>query len=436
LWAEKKTETTAKVKKQKALVDTYNYTDTEGKTLYQVCRFDPKDFRQRAPDGKGDWKWSLKGIKRVLYHLPEVLAAEKVFICEGEKDADAICALGWVATTNAGGASNWIPEYSASLNGKECIILPDNDEPGMKHAQKIARSLNGIAKSVKIVELPDLPQKGDVSNWIGNGNTMDGLLEIVDKTEESGLRIVPDFTGITEEQGQELLMGVSGDARWEAAAHLCKMYSEKGYSDSEVVTLLKKWNVRNLPPFSDVEIEDIVKSEYEKDQQKKFSGIAEAIKRILILKYPDGTTKYKLYMEDNKTTTINVEELLSSRKTCAKIVEATRAVFNPQKQDKWLDLVRVWLNTAKEEEVAIEETDLGIIKEIVGEWTDQWNKHKKSKHINHTSMLANSCVVMDSKIYFILAHLEEDLRESVSTRCVSVPGRCEKMKAWTKGRRS
>jgi hypothetical protein len=85
-------------------------------------------------------------------------------------------------------------------------------------------------------------------------------------------------------------------------------------------------------------------------------------------------------------------------------------VFNPQKQDKWLDLVRIWLDVAVEEKVAVEETDLGVIKEIIGEWIDRWNKHKESEHINHLAMLANSCVVTDSKVYFILAHLEEDLR--------------------------
>jgi 5S rRNA maturation endonuclease (ribonuclease M5) len=400
LWDEKKTEikakTKTKTKKKGKLIKSYDYIDQDGQVLYQVCRFEPKNFMQRKPDGRGGWTWSLKGISRILYNLPAVLASDKVFICEGEKDADAISALGSVGTTNAGGASNWIPEYSTCLSDKECIILPDNDGPGMKHAQKIAKSLSGVAKSVKIIELPDLPQKGDVSDWISSGNTMDSILALADKTKEFDVNVEPE--------------PLTDNKNIDTAKQLCLTYFIRGYDSIEVVTLLKTWNTKNSFQLSDVEIKNIVKSEFRKDQKKKFSGIAEAINKIIVLKYPDGTTKYKLFMSNNRTITINVDELLSSRRTCAKIVEATMEVFNPQKQDKWLDLVRIWLDAAVEEKVAVEETDLGVIKEIIGGWIDQWNKHKESEHINYTAMLANSCVVTDSKVYFILAHLEEDLR--------------------------
>lgn len=63
-------------------------------------------------------------------------------------------------------------------------ILPDNDEEGRKHAEKVARSLYGTAASVKVVALPDVPEKGDVSDWLNAGNSVDELLRIVDKTPE------------------------------------------------------------------------------------------------------------------------------------------------------------------------------------------------------------------------------------------------------------
>ncbi len=92
------------------VVATYRYTDENGQHLYDVVRFEPKDFRQRAADGT----WSIKNIRRVLYRLPELKGKAKVFITEGEKDADALWALGLPATTNAGGAGNGAPNTSSS----------------------------------------------------------------------------------------------------------------------------------------------------------------------------------------------------------------------------------------------------------------------------------------------------------------------------------
>jgi hypothetical protein len=136
------------------IVATYDYTGPDGTLLFQVCRFDPKDFRQRRPDGKGGWIWDMQGVERVLYRLPELAGADEVFVCEGEKDADALAALGCTATCNAGGAGKWKPEYSESLAGKRCIIIPDADEPGRKHAELVAASLAGKAAWVGIIELP------------------------------------------------------------------------------------------------------------------------------------------------------------------------------------------------------------------------------------------------------------------------------------------
>jgi hypothetical protein len=145
---------------------TYDYTDAEGKLLFQVCRMEPKDFRQRRPDGKGGWIWKMEGVERVLYRLPEVVKADEVWIVEGEKDADNLAELGFTATTNAGGAGKWVDSYSEALAGKRIFILPDNDDPGRKHAHQVAKALHGKAASIEIIELPGLPPKGDVSDFI------------------------------------------------------------------------------------------------------------------------------------------------------------------------------------------------------------------------------------------------------------------------------
>jgi hypothetical protein len=173
-----------------SIVVTYDYQDEKGDLLFQVCRCEGKQFKQRRPDGSGGWIWKLDGERRVLYHLPEILKADQVLIPEGEKDVDNLRQRGFTATTNPGGAGNWRPEFSECLRDKEVILLPDNDEPGRKHIQVVGSSLHGVARSIKVVELPGLPDKGDVSDWIEAGGTKEDLLKLIEsaltweKTEE------------------------------------------------------------------------------------------------------------------------------------------------------------------------------------------------------------------------------------------------------------
>ena len=167
------------------IVTTYPYLSASGQLLYEVVRYRPKTFKQRRPDGKGGWLWNLTGVDRVLYRLSELIAnsGRLVFIVEGEKDADALSRLGLLATTNAGGAAGkWQPSYSAALAGRHVAILPDNDEPGRTHAATVAAALAGVAASVRVVALPGLPDKGDVSDWLADGGTRTDLEALVKAT--------------------------------------------------------------------------------------------------------------------------------------------------------------------------------------------------------------------------------------------------------------
>jgi len=151
--------------KKRRMVATYDYVDAGGQQLFQVCRFEPKDFSQRHKDGE-KWVWNLKGIERVLYRLPEVLKAQEVIIVEGERDADNLAAIDVTATTCPMGAKKWRPEYNDSLRGKDIVLIPDNDNEGKEHMALVGASLNGTTASLKLLELPGLPSKGDVSDWI------------------------------------------------------------------------------------------------------------------------------------------------------------------------------------------------------------------------------------------------------------------------------
>lgn len=149
------------------IVAEYDYTDEKGELLYQVVRTDPKGFRQRRRI-PGGWDWKMGDVRRVLYRLPEVLAsARPVVIVEGEKDVDNLRKLGLLATTCAGGASGWRPEYAQSLAGRWCIVVPDNDPPGEEFAAIVATWV----PNAMILRLPGLELKGDTSDWIASGGT-------------------------------------------------------------------------------------------------------------------------------------------------------------------------------------------------------------------------------------------------------------------------
>jgi AAA domain len=152
-------------KSKSRIIATYDYTDADGALLYQVLRYEPKDFRQRSPDGHGGFVWKLHQ-RRVIYRWPELLKFPDatVFVCEGEKDADGVAALGHCATTVAAG--KWTVECVEALADRNVIILQDNDDAGRVRALAAARALHGTAASIRVVLLPGLPDKGDVSDWL------------------------------------------------------------------------------------------------------------------------------------------------------------------------------------------------------------------------------------------------------------------------------
>jgi hypothetical protein len=171
------------------LVKAYPYQRGDGTVAYETVRFkDPKGFAQRRPDGAGGYIWNLHGVGRVLYRLPKLNAADRfevVWICEGEKDAERLESFGLLATTCAEGAGKWRSEYSEVLRDRTVAILPHNDEPGHKDGQQKAQSLYGKAASVRVVDLPGVPENGgDVSNWLDGGGTIDRLRELLRETAE------------------------------------------------------------------------------------------------------------------------------------------------------------------------------------------------------------------------------------------------------------
>ncbi|MCZ6625240.1 MAG: AAA family ATPase [Deltaproteobacteria bacterium] len=144
----------------------YTYTDQHGRPIYKVARTSAKEFPIWAPViGGGSWGLKGTGVRLVPYHLHKLVKAESVFVVEGEKDVKTVEGMGLPATTFPGGAGSWRADYSQRFKQKEVVILPDNDKPGREHAQDVAAGLLAHAKSVQILNLPGLPERGDVSDW-------------------------------------------------------------------------------------------------------------------------------------------------------------------------------------------------------------------------------------------------------------------------------
>ena len=166
----------------------YDYTDETGKLLYQVRRYVPKSFRPYNPSTR---KLSLEGISRVPYRLPEVIKSSSVWIVEGEKDADALAALGYCATSRAGGSSIWEEELTPWFAGKDVILCGDNDfenpaKPGDRYMKLLESFLTPVAKSVRRVWVPkphkDIAQaleglSDEEARAVVDSLTLDPLLE-------------------------------------------------------------------------------------------------------------------------------------------------------------------------------------------------------------------------------------------------------------------
>lgn len=173
----------------------YPYCDEHGNTVFEVVRYKPKGFSQRVPDAaqKGGYRWSIKGVRPLIYRLPQVIDAiakgHTVFVVEGEKDAETMAALGAAATTSPMGAGKWTKEHSAYLAGADVCVIPDNDDPGRMHADRVARQLLRVAKSVRILDIAKacrLPDKGDVSDMLeilGKADTVRKIRELMETTE-------------------------------------------------------------------------------------------------------------------------------------------------------------------------------------------------------------------------------------------------------------
>jgi hypothetical protein len=175
-------------KEQLKFVCSYDYLNESGELLFQKVRYVNQDgvktFRQRKPLENGDWSYSLSDVPKILYNLPAVLAAKSsgtpIWVVEGEKDADTLTALGYVATTMPGGAGHWLDIHTEALAGAIVDIVADNDVPGKEHAAKLLKVLTDAGCDAQAWICPDTK---DITDHLAAGGTFDNLSAFVAPTE-------------------------------------------------------------------------------------------------------------------------------------------------------------------------------------------------------------------------------------------------------------
>lgn len=172
----------AQIEPKSVIVDIYPYYDDKGNLIYERVRYEPKKFPQRRPDGKGGWIWNLQGVEPVLYRLPELIQAAKedktIHFCEGEKDVETLELLGYVATTS-GPVDSWKSEFAEYFRDAQVILIPDNDKVGREFMAQVAKDLLPVVKSLKVLTLPGLAEKEDVSDWFEKGHTKEEFEELL-----------------------------------------------------------------------------------------------------------------------------------------------------------------------------------------------------------------------------------------------------------------
>ena len=178
----------------------FTYRALSGAPLYQACRFDhadgSKSFSLQRADGTGGWtggQGAMTNVGRVVYRWAELRGHATALNAEGEGCVDALWSIGVPATTNVGGAGNWCSgpyheghDYAAQLKmvGVEnVVVLPDNDDPGRRHAEDVATACHAAGLRVKVVDLPDLEPKGDVVDYLRD-HSKDDLFALVTAASE------------------------------------------------------------------------------------------------------------------------------------------------------------------------------------------------------------------------------------------------------------
>jgi hypothetical protein len=156
------------------IIAKYLYQSEDGDPVLLVSRTRAKKFFQQHQDDRHQWEWGgVPERAKVPFKLPELIEGlalgKPAYITEGEKAALALIERGLTATCSPGGACKWPDHFAKWFAGATVIILPDNDEPGRKHAERVAKNLEAVTAEVRTIHIPGLLHGGDVFDFLAAG---------------------------------------------------------------------------------------------------------------------------------------------------------------------------------------------------------------------------------------------------------------------------
>lgn len=169
----------------------WEYQDENRTTVFVKQRMkigdSGKTYRLYKVDPDGRRHPTLGDARIVPYKLPELLDAKTagriIYVVEGEKAADALISIGVTATTAHTGAGSWPEAITEYFAGANVVIVPDNDLPGWRYAQKAVEAILPIAKNVKVVDLQLQNEKEDAYEFVHQYNKQrDDLVALVKTT--------------------------------------------------------------------------------------------------------------------------------------------------------------------------------------------------------------------------------------------------------------
>jgi len=282
----------------------YRYVDENGEIIHETVKGSNKKFYQRHHNGK-EYIYNLKGVKTIIYNLPDVIRAVKegldIYIPEGEKDCDNLKKLGFIATTNAMGSGKWRKEYNKYFkSAKNVIILPDNDIPGKEHADQVLKSLQDEAENIQIIYLPDLKDKEDVSDFIrknGEVYARDYLNDITKNrgsNDESG----DDVHNISRDNLHSLHSGNNNRSKKDEIKPWYKMVNGKKYFNAKILAdhLIKDLNLCLLNHSICLSDGSTIVPEY----KFKSQFIMSCLDEDMTIKQVDDVYMFILYILSNK----------------------------------------------------------------------------------------------------------------------------------------
>jgi len=184
----------------------YFFHDLSRDTLY-IQRHKGEYYKKNDLSLFETYKGVLNDVTRVPYRLPELIQGisegKTIYVFEGCKDVDTAENRLDVVATTSGGATSWREEFKSYFTGANVVVVPDNDKEGHEYAETVARSVTPVAKSVKVVHLPNLPDKADLTDWLEAGHTAEEFFSVAEAAPEGIFENIENIENGKSEQKEE-----------------------------------------------------------------------------------------------------------------------------------------------------------------------------------------------------------------------------------------